>query len=498
MTELTHEHTEVLVVGAGPGGLTTAITLARAGIDTLVVERHPGTSPFPKATGVSTRTMELMRAWGLEERVRAGGMRVQPTVTVSDTLTAPARLTSPTVFPTDDEARTVSPTTPCFCAQDHLEPILLEHLRAQGGRVRFGTELTALSTDRMTGVTAELRQRGSGRRTLLRAEYVVGADGPRSTVRAALGIGVEELGTLGEFVGVTFRAELTDRMPRLPSVVNVVETPGAAGLLVPTSADGRWIYARAGAELPADPVELLRAATGVPELRPHVLTVMPFTMAAHVAWALRSRDGRGFLVGDAAHRTTAMGGIGMNTAMHAGHNLGWKLAWALRGHADDALLDSYQAERLPVGRANAQRSLLTDAPDYDALAIDLGVRYPSGERAPHAWVRHHRLRRSTLDLFDGRLTVLAGHDGGHWRAAARALGAEGLPISGLAVDRDLNPLDGTFEERYRLGPSGAVLVRPDGYLAARLDTSTATATDALRTAVDHAIGRHPVALTQAS
>jgi hypothetical protein len=217
-----------------------------------------------------------------------------------------------------------------------------------------------------------------------------------------------------------------------------------------------------------------------------------------VASALRSADGRGFLVGDAAHRTTAMGGIGMNTAMHAGHNLGWKLALALRGHAGDPLLDSYQAERLPVGRANAQRSLLTDAPEYDALAIDLGVRYPSGERAPHAWVRHQRLRRSTLDLFDGRLTVLAGHDGGHWRAAARALGAEGLPISGLAVGRDLNPLDGTFEERYRLGSSGAVLVRPDGYLAARLDTPTESATTALRSAVDHTLGHHPAALTHAS
>src|SRR5918999_3644604 len=82
---------DVLVVGAGPAGLTAGIALARHGVDVLVVERHPGTSPFPKATGVSTRTMELLRSWGLEQRVRAGAMRVRPVVTMSDTLVGPSR-----------------------------------------------------------------------------------------------------------------------------------------------------------------------------------------------------------------------------------------------------------------------------------------------------------------------------------------------------------------------------------------------------------------------
>jgi 2-polyprenyl-6-methoxyphenol hydroxylase-like FAD-dependent oxidoreductase len=495
---------EVLVVGAGPAGLSTAITLARAGVHVLVVERHAGTSPFPKSTVVSTRTMELLRGWGLEQRVRAGAMRVRPQITFSPTVVAPERASTPSVVPTDEQALAVSPTTPCFCAQDHLEPILLEHLLCWGGVVRFNTELTDLRTD-SDGVRAELLDRVTGTRSRVQARYVVGADGPRSTVRAALGIGVEDLGTIGDLVAVTFRADLTRRMPRLPSAINVVEEPAAAGLLVPTSTDDRWIYARSADTGSANHLEPLRLATGVPDLAPEILSVMRFTMGAQLALALRSADGRGFLVGDAAHRTTPMGGVGMNTAIHAAHNLGWKLVHVLRGQAGEPLLDSYQEERLPVGRVNALRSLQTDLDDHDSVASDLGVRYRSsviaddaGERAPHAWVRHAWRRVSTLDLFDGRLTVLTGTDGGRWRAATRRLAAEGLPIEALSVDRDIHPVDRDFAERYRLGRSGAVLVRPDGYLAARLGGLSRHATEALRDAVGRALGQHSTALSRAS
>src|SRR3990170_7371329 len=90
---------DVLVVGAGPAGLTAGIALARHGIDVLVVEKHAGTSPFPKATAVSTRTMELLRSWGLERRVRVGAMNVRPVVTMSDTLVGPEQASMPFGYP---------------------------------------------------------------------------------------------------------------------------------------------------------------------------------------------------------------------------------------------------------------------------------------------------------------------------------------------------------------------------------------------------------------
>ncbi|MGQ0718363.1 MAG: FAD-dependent oxidoreductase [Pseudonocardiales bacterium] len=450
---------DVLVVGAGPAGLTAATMLARHGVDVLVVERHDGTSPFPKATGVSTRTMELLRTWGVEQRVRAGAMRVRPGLTVCDTLADPAqKMDMPFGYPTDEAALAVSPTTPCYCPQDHLEPVLLEHLRAHGGRVRFGTELTG-STTGATGVHAELR-------------------------------------------------DLTRRLPRPPSVLNFVEVAGAEGLFVPTSTDDRWIYGREWhpdrGESMADwtlhrCIELLRAGTGLPDLRPEILAVMPFVMGGHVATS--SRAGRTFLVGDAAHRTTPVGGIGMNTAIHGAHNLGWKLAWVLRGWAGEALLDSYQAERRPIGTENVLRSLRQEPQRAgEGLAWDVDVRYRSavveagpgtgtGERAPHAWVRHGGSRVSTLDLFDGRLTVLTGSRGGPWRRAVAELAAAGLPIVALSAGRDLHDEDGALARHYRLGDAGAALVRPDGYLAWRRPGPGGDARAALRSAVGLALGR---------
>jgi putative polyketide hydroxylase len=476
---------DVLVVGAGPAGLTAAITLARHGIDVLVVERHAGTSPFPKATGVTTRTMELIRTWGLAEQVRAGAMRVRPCVSVTETLTGPELATESFDYPTDEQALAVSPVTPVYCPQDHLEPILLAHLIERGGRIRFGTELTDLQI-RDTGAVAQLRDRDSGRRCRVGAGYVIGADGPRSSVRAAIGAGFEYLGRLGDYVAITFRAELTRRLPRPPAAINAVQVPGAAGLFVPTSTDDRWIYAR---DRPVDgdgPVtgftpqcctELLRAGTGLPDLAPQILSVQPFKMAGQVATTLRR--GPVFLVGDAAHRTTPMGGTGMNTAIHGAHNLGWKLAWVLNGWAAPALLDSYQDERLPVGTANVARSLRTGPhpePQPDGLTRDIGGRYHSavldpgsdtGRRAPHAWIRHCGSRVSTIDLFDGRLTVLTGPGGDRWRRAVAELAATGLPVRALSVERELHAVDGAFAAGYRLGAAGAALVRPDGILAWR-------------------------------
>ena len=156
-------------------------------------------------------------------------------------------------------------------------------------------------------------------------------------------------------------------------------------------------------------ITLLRAGTGLPDLTAEILAVMPFEMAGHLATAFRA--GPVFLVGDAAHRTTPVGGTGMNTAIHGAHNLGWKLAWVLRGWAGDSLLDSYESERRPIGEANVRRSLVRGPqPPADGLAWDTGVQYASpvlaagsgtGQRAPHVWVRHRGARISTLDLFDG-------------------------------------------------------------------------------------------------
>ena len=503
---------DVLVVGAGPAGLTVAITLARQGVNVVVIEKHRGTSPFPKATGVSTRTMELLRIWGIDQQVRAGAIPVQPLMSISKTLRAPVQTTVPFGYPTDAEALAISPVTPAVVPQDHLEPVLLDHLIEHGGTVRFGTELTALHRVPF-GMQAEVLDHATGRRSRIHATHVIGADGPRSNVRSALGIAVQNLGSIGEFVSVTFRADLSRRLGRVPSAINAVTPDSAAGLFVPTNADDRWIYAREWHPQPDETlsdwtperiIALLRAGTGLPQLAPEILAVMPFEMAGHLATMFRS--GPAFLVGDAAHRTTPVGGTGMNTAIHGAHNLGWKLAWVLRGWAGDSLLDSYELERRPIGEANVRRSLVRGPqPPADGLAWDTGVQYASpviasglgagaGQRAPHVWIRHRGARVSTLDLFDGRLTVLTGPAGHAWHRATEQLAAEGLPIVALISEHDLSDdpaASDTLTSRYQLGNSGAALIRPDGYLAWHRFSATQNPLETLRSAVDVSLGRSP-------
>jgi hypothetical protein len=369
-------------------------------------------------------------------------------------------------------------------------------------------------------VHARLVDRGTGAVGAVQARYVVGADGPRSTVRTELGIGVERLGTMGEFAQVLFRADLARVLGERLHAIYSIEHPTASGLVLPLG-PGRWGYARQWfperGESPADFTpdlwtRLLRIATGLPDLEPELLGHATFTLAAELATAFRA--GRGFLVGDAAHRTTPVGGIGLNTAVHDGHNLGWKLAWVSRGLAGEALLDSYVDERGPVGVRNTLRSLRRDRPDpSDGLAGDLGTVYRStaitaedgaapesgyadpgaaaaapGERAPHVWVSHGGRRRSTLDLFEGRLTLLTGGRGGEWRTAARRLAATGVPIAVLADGAELGDPTGRLARTYRITRGGAVLVRPDGYVAWRRETA-ADAHAALRLAVRTALGR---------
>ena len=259
----------MLVVGAGPAGLATAVSALRHGAGVLVVERRAGISTMPRATGVSTRTMELLRGWGLEERARASALPVRPYVLVSDTLIGPATAEESFNYPTAEEALAVSPTTPGYLPQDHLEPVLLEHVRERGGTVRFRTELTGLQVDEH-GVRAELRDLRSGRENVVSARYLVGADGPRSAVRNALGIGFDDLGTLGDFVAVLpgslppgcpgYRGLSTRGRPRPVRTVRAASTTTAGS--TPRRAAGAWCR-----RLTADGVELPGAGTGCPTSR---------------------------------------------------------------------------------------------------------------------------------------------------------------------------------------------------------------------------------------
>lgn len=398
----------------------------------------------------------------------------------------------------------MSPVLPLCCPQDHIEPILLEHARSLGVDARFGVELTGLVDDG-AAVHTRLRDRASGAVTRVHARFAVGADGPRSTLRQVLGIPFDRLGSLGPHINIMFRADLDPVLgPRRYPLYFLGET-GRPNVVFPLGR-GRWGYLRP-ADVPLDDlVALVRGAVGVPTLDVQVIARLQFELAGELARSFRS--GNVFLVGDSAHRMTPRGAVGMNTAIQGAHNLGWKLAWVSRGWAGAALLDSYEDERRPPAELNTLSSVQLERPaPPDRIAATLDTRYTShvvaagseidraapGTRAPHVWIRHRGRDRSTLDIFDGALTLLVGDGASRWRSAAAGCPT---PVQVLAVDEQRGRTAERLRTAYGVSHGDAVLVRPDGYIAWRCDRA-AKPRLMLRAAVTLALGLPPARETAA-
>jgi putative polyketide hydroxylase len=454
---------QVLIVGAGPAGLVAAITLTRYGVPTLLVEKRTKLSTLSRATVISTRSMEIFRTWGLEEAVRAGAADVEPCGWVTPTLAAGEGTVITLGYPTTAEAVAVSPSSPAWAPQDHLEPVLVGLLReAPRGELRVGCELVGVEQSD-DGVVASLRDSRSDTTERVEVRYLVGADGAHSTVRSALGIGMAGPEALAEFQMVQFEAPLARILGERRYGLNIVTHPQAPGVFVVRGRHDRWGYAREvrdGQERldqcsPQRLAELITTAAGT-DLQPQIERVSTFRFAAQIADRYRGRHC--FLVGDAAHRMTPRGGTGMNTAVKDAYDLGWKLAWVLRDWAKPDLLDSYEDDRRPVGLHNVTRSADPDGAEKqadEALAWDLNGRLP-----------HHSLDRngttlSTLDLLDEGLTLLAGpeeggqHDGRQLEATA--------PLT-------VHTLDAKTANRLDITPRGGLLLRPDGRELLRAST----------------------------
>ncbi|MGQ5635487.1 MULTISPECIES: FAD-dependent monooxygenase [unclassified Streptomyces] len=447
---------DVLIVGAGPTGLALGIDLARRGVEALVVERSAGLFPGSRGKGLQPRTLEVFDDLGVVDAIRAAGGPYPPRMVWKDG----GRAGGEPMFDRIEEDEGTPYTEPLMVPQWRTQEILYARLLELGGKVAFGRDATGLEQD-AEGVTVHFTDG-----TAARAAYVVAADGGRSAVRQAVGVGMA--------------GQPVDPAPFLVADVRLSGLdrdhwhtfPGADGAgvaLCPLAGTDEFqLQARLpeGTEpdLTLDGVrELVAAYT---HLAPEDVTGLRWSSGfrPRAALADRFRAGRVLLAGDAAHVHSPAGGQGLNTSVQDAYNLGWKLGAVLRGGAPEALLDTYEEERranaaamlelstgvhrgeVRRGRATVQLGL-----DYRESSLSMetrrdpaGVR--AGDRAPDGTVDGVRL----FDAFRGP----------HWTL----LGAE---LSGAGV-RALPAAPESY------GP-GVFLVRPDGHVGWAGDTADGAA-----------------------
>ncbi|MEV6875028.1 FAD-dependent monooxygenase [Amycolatopsis sp. NPDC051128] len=513
---------KVLIAGGGTVGLSAALFLAHHGVPSLVAERAPGPSAHPRATGLGFRTMEFFRQAGMADDVEAVAVRPSATLgkisartlaTADLPDTPPARPNSPNLVASKLSPGTLRGT----CPQDRLDSVLLSAARDRGATIAYSTTFVSAEQDD-AGVTAVLD--GPDGRREVRADYLIAADGGRSELRAALGIGTTGPGALGRpLLNILFRADLTRYTKGLHFANCTITTPESPGMLVTVDAEKDWIFHTELGDEPAEAFSpercraLIRAAVGDPDLAVEVLSVLPWRVRGLLAD--RFRAGRVFLAGDAAHAVPPLGAFGANTGIADAHNLAWKLAAVLDGSAGPALLGTYETERRPVAALALEQALLrlkdprlhweqspaaaaarAAAGVVNAPVVHLGYRYDSaavldarpelpsteevildgtpGSRVPHAWLTDSV---STLDLVGRRLTLLTGRAA--WLEAAR-----GLDIDAHLVE------DETWLSATGIADGGAVLVRPDHFVAWR----STTASGDLGRVVDRILARFPGSL----
>jgi 2,4-dichlorophenol 6-monooxygenase len=386
----------VLIVGAGPAGLTLALALARYGVPALTVEKHPSTAHTPRAHIINQRTVEIFRALGISKKFHEVAIP-QSAMTNNlwyTTLADPEVARSETWGGGPERAGEyflASPEPMANCAQTVLEPLLLAAARDAGADIEFQTEFVELRQDG-EGVTSVIRERVSGETRRVRSRYVIGSDGARSRVLSEVGLTVQGPDDLGRAANIWFRADLSRFFEHRPGVLSWNVMPGPLlplrlGTLICHKRYTEFVLAfmfdpdeTALVELTEDDLlQRIRAAVGE-DIDAEILGLAGWQVRAQVAD--RYSSGNVLCMGDAVHRHPPTNGLGLNMSVADAHNLAWKLAFVLDGRAGERLLASYSDERQPVGAAGVKRAITSLR---EAAAVDAALGLEPNQSTEDGW-----------------------------------------------------------------------------------------------------------------
>lgn len=517
-----HEDAPVVIVGGGVVGITLALLLAEQGIATIVLERHLAVRDLPRAHAINPRSLEVLR----ELSIGADQLMA---------IAAPQELTREVRFVTTmtghcfgalpyerqgDRIGGLAPMGTVNIPQPALESLLCDLAdRHPLIDVRRGHEWVASHQTAERTVCTVATAEGDYH---IESLFLVAADGASSAVRHSFGIAMAGPADVGAAVSMTFTADLTEAVRDRPGVLHWVFAPPLGGVLLSYLPDRLWTYI---VWLPPGRVDMTRFSTdktlchirealgpGAQDVPLDVVAVTPWRVYAQVAE--RYQSGPVLLAGDAAHRFPPTGGLGLNTGIQDAHNLAWKLAAVLKGWASRSLLSTYESERRPIARRNAEQSLtnleatgaldvLVDAahaddmtafladpvrrrqiasavelqrPHFDSVALQLGYSYSDdaepiidvttfnplalpGRRLPHGWLDVDGTRTAVMDLVRPRgFTIL------QLEVDMEEPAITGdVPVTVVRLDRNAADV-AQWASDVGLASAFAVLLRPDGHI----------------------------------
>ncbi|PJZ68813.1 2,4-dichlorophenol 6-monooxygenase [Leptospira perolatii] len=495
------ENCSVLVIGGGLVGSSAALFLAQKGVRVILIEKHAGSSPHPRAIGFTPRTLELFRSAGLAEDIpqirgsKKGVRRIRVESLAGKWFEEQA-------WSPQTEEETNLEYSPCGAsaiAQDRLEPMIQKQAQELGADLRFSTELVRFeqTSDEVIAFVKD----SEGNQYSIRAKYMIAADGHRSPIRETLKIGRKGKGYMNTGRSVLFKASLNEYLEK-GFFQFTIDQPGF-NVFLTTYNDGRWVlFYPDDAERTLEKLESdISRAIGRKDVPMEVVTTGRWEISALIADSFSS--GRIFIAGDAAHTLPPnRGGYGANTGIEDAHNLAWKLEAVLSGQSKVDLLKTYEEERRPIAWLRYQQIFAKNdykayaseedlsVPILDSRAIEFGQLYRSssvsevedglppalrpeqwagqpGTRAPHFWIKRNGETISTLDLFQKSWVLLT--ESSDWKDLATEFSLQSpfrIEFVQFGLDALLTDAN-AFQKCFGVESEGAVLVRPDGYIAWR-------------------------------